>query len=557
MNKVRNMVLAVALVAAFTAYSGVANAGAFGVPDPTLGATVLGWFDIAVSGTDDVLPVFLNASNVTFYGEDVPTGFGVHFIIWTVRSFHVWDKNIPFSPWDVEPFSIRDIILNEMSQAQRNLIKVTVVRADATTQDRYQGYWTATTVARSPGQLNPPDPDYPHLYFNVLTGWVYLVDILAGRTDGYAMVPVEASTLYAGDLAMAFTLSFSADFWNRWWWWAAFRLLDPDGPGLNFPDTFNNPGLTTENDVGPWFSNLWNCSDGSFYLRHSLFPEGDADPPLEGAELIDDKVYERFDALAGINSELLTRGLVVSSDDTWLGRLPGTGTQLYAGGGMQLTGRYFRNPAASIVTQFANKMVLWADVNGASPGPRHVVATIYDEEENPLSLTINFPDELTIIYLDDIVGTWPAGVITFDTNDIVDSNGKNGMRLFWRWFYNTILGGNANFPNNFFPNTRSCSFAAIEQQYNELQLLGWTTNEGLGSAQESWSAAFLMVREYYIGDGNCPALFITRSVDQRLPGGAGGLLLPTTYKIFFVDVFGRTWGSPTCERNWNEYMVVP
>ena len=553
MHRVRIIGLAVALVVAFSTFSSTARAGAFGVPDPTLGATVLGWFDIAVNGTDDVLPVFLNASNVTFPGEDVPTGYGVHFIIWTVRSAHVWDKNVPFSPWDVEPFSIRDIILNEMSQFQRNQVTVTVVRADESTQDRYQGYWTATTVARSPGQLNPPDPDYPHLYFNVLTGWVYLVDILQGRTDGYAMIAVEADTLYAGDLALAFTLSFSADFWNRWWWWASTSLA------LN---QYNNPLLTTENDYAPWLSNLWNCADGSLFLRHAdAFTgglESDVDPPLEGNELLDTFVYERFDALAGINAEHLTRGLVVSSDDVWLNRLPGTGTQLYSGGGMILIGRYFRNPAAQVVNSFANKMVLWADVNGPSPGPRHVVATVYDEEENPLSLTISFPDELTVIYLDDIVGTMPAGVITFDTNDIVDSNGRNGMRLFWRWFYNTIPGGNTLFPFGFFPSSRPCTLAAIEQQPNELQLLGWTTNEGLGSAQESWSAAFLMVRDYYIGDGNCPALFITRSVDPRTPGGAGSLLDATAYDhLPFVDFFGRLWGAPVCEANLTAEFLLP
>jgi hypothetical protein len=474
----------------------------------------------------------------------------VHFIIWTVRSFHVWDKNIPFSPWDVEPFSIRDIILNEMSLAQQNLLRVTVVRADQSTQDRYQGYWTATTVSRSPGQLNPPDPNYPHLYYNVLTGWVYLVDILQGRTDGYSMVPVEASTLFAGDLATAFTLSFSADFWNRWWWWASFELfatVDPGGFAFLFPDTFNNPLLTVENDRGPWFSNLWRCSEGSFYLR-------DLD------DFVDDAVFERFDALAGINAEFMTRGLIISSDDVWLDRLPGTGTQVYSDGGMQLTGRYFRNPAAQAVDAFANKMVLWADVNGASPGPRHVVATVYDEDENPLSLTINFPDELTFIYIDDIVGSMPAGVITFDTNDIVDSNGKNGQRLFWRWFYNV----NALFPNGFYPSSRTCAFSAIEQQANELQLLGWTTNEGLGTAQESWSAVFLMVREYYSGlyTSTCPAVFVARTVDQRWPIGAGTLTQHNEGPEIFWDIWARLWDEAVCLDNlspfWYDlFMPVP
>ena len=268
MKKVTFTFMAVALLAvcmmATTAWAqgqyGLAS-GAFGSPDPTTGSMVMGWFDIDKNGTDNVLPVIVNMSTMDL-GSSSSSSYRVHIIIWDVNSNHVWDKNLQLSPWDVwADASIRDIVENTigdgMASAQRAQITETVT-IDGVEVERYRGYWTATVVWIPVGTAKPYQLNYPHAYVNVLGGWVYVVDLLDGRTDGYAMVSVETAELWANSQELAFMLSFSADFWNRPWWWAGFDV---------------------NNDIGPYYSWLWDCSQDEFFSDEEF-------------------VYERFDASA-------------------------------------------------------------------------------------------------------------------------------------------------------------------------------------------------------------------------------------------------------------------
>ncbi|MBI4776471.1 MAG: hypothetical protein HY788_20230 [Deltaproteobacteria bacterium] len=486
MKKVNNMLLAIALVAALTlGVSSIAKAGAFGDPDPTTGAMVMGWFDLDANGTDNVLPVIVNMSTTNLGGGGSP--YRVHLIIWDVNSNHVWDKNLILTPWDVwADASIRDIIENTIgdgfASAQKTAITETVT-IDGVQVQRYRGYWTATVVTTAVGSSKPNQLNYPHAYYNILGGWVYVVDLLDGRTDGYAMVSVEAAELWAGSIEMAFMYSFSADFWNRPWWWVNAVYV---------------PGAPVILPVGPYFSVLWQCS------LDEPFQTGDFDFPFG-------KVYERFDATACLNVSLLTTGKAVTSDDTWLARNPSCDELPYDGGeafvdedrgGMMLFGRFFRNPSGGAISNFNNKLVLWMDTNSTG---RSVVLVVCDEDEGCHSFPLLVPDELNIHRLDEVVADVLAGFIYFHTRQIENPGAKQRMLSYWRSVTGTdaaLYSCAGNFIANFLPGNVSCSAEGSENTSpfgNALQILGWTTNEGLGTAQESWGAIFPLLRKCILG----------------------------------------------------------
>jgi hypothetical protein len=488
MKKINNMLLAIALVAAFTlGVSSMANAGAFGDPDPTTGAMVMGWFDIgADSGdTDNVLPVIVNMSTENLSS---PSSYRVHLIIWDVNSNHVWDKNLSLTPWDVwADASIRDIIENTigdgMASAQRSAITETVT-IDGVEVNRYRGYWTATVVHTAVGTSKPYQLNYPHAYLNILGGWVYVVDLLDGRTDGYTMVSVEAAELWAETIEMAFMLSFSADFWNRPWWWV--------------DDTYV-VGDAAISATGPYYSVLWQCSlDEAYETGEESAPFG--------------KVYERFDATACLNVSLLTTGKAVTSDDTWLARDPSCDELPYDGGeafsdlnrgGMMLFGRFFRNPSGGAISAFNNRLIVWIDTNSTG---REVVLVVCDEEEGCHSFPLAVPDELNVIRLDEVVSDVLAGFIYFHSRQIESPGAAQRMLAYWRSITGTdsadynCAGGNSI--TDFLPGSVSCTADGAENDVpfgNALQILGWTTNEGLGTAAESWGAIFPLIRKCIVG----------------------------------------------------------
>ena len=453
--------------------------GAFGSPDPVTGSMVMGWFDIDKNGTDNVLPVIVNMSTYdlgTLPGET----YRVHLILWDVNSNHVWDKNLQLSPWDVwADASIRDIVENTigdgMASAQRAQIteKVTI---DGVEVERYRGYWTATTVWVPVGSSKPYQLNYPHAYLNVLGGWVYVVDLLDGRTDGYAMVSVESDFLFAGSMEMAFMLSFSADFWNRPWWWLG-------------DDVVGAPGVNT---VGPYLALLWDCSQDEFFQGIGF-------------------VYERFDATACLNASLLTTGKAVTSDDTWLARNPSCDQLPYDGGeafvdedrgGMMLFGRFFRNPSGGAISNFNNRLVLWMDTNSTG---RSVVLVVCDEEEGCHSFPLLVPDELNIHRLDEVVADVLGGFIYFHTRQIENPGAKQRMIAYWRSVVttdSTLYNCAANTITEFLPINVSCTAEGTQNTVpfgNALQILGWTTNEGLGTATESWGAIFPLIRKCILG----------------------------------------------------------
>jgi hypothetical protein len=528
MKKINNMLLAIALVAAFTlGVSSMANAGAFGDPDPTTGSMVMGWFDIGADAgdTDNVLPVIVNMSTTNLGTGTNP--YRVHLIIWDVNSNHVWDKNLILSPWDVwADASIRDIIENTigdgMASAQRSQITETVT-IDGVEVNRYRGYWTATVVTVAVGSSKPYELNYPHAYLNILGGWVYVVDLLDGRTDGYAMVSVESAELWAARIEMTFMLSFSADFWNRPWWWVDDTYVIGD-PSIPFP-----PSPV----AGPFYSALWQCSlDEAF--------EAGLDIEVNGIDAPYGRVYERFDATSCLNVSLLTTGKAVTSDDTWLARNPSCDQLPYDGGeafvdenrgGMMLFGRFFRNPSGGAISNFNNRLVLWMDTNSTG---REVVLVVCDEDEGCHSFPLLVPDELNIHRLDEVVADVLAGFIYFHTRQIENPGAKQRMLAYWRDVIDSNAAGSdtdlydCDYPGNiilgalgapdyFMPGTVSCSAEGSENNVpfgNALQILGWTTNEGLGTAAESWGAIFPLIRKCILG--NPATLEVLDSIDPDL-----------------------------------------
>ena len=504
MKKVKFMFVAAALLVACmmgTAAWAQGNfglaSGAFGSPDPTTGSMVMGWFDMDKNGTDNVLPVIVNMSTYdlgTLPPTDIEDIFGqdfrVHLILWDVNSNHVWDKNLQLSPWDVwADASIRDIIENTigdgMASAQRTQITETVT-IDGVEVERYRGYWTATTVLIPVGTSKPHELNYPHAHLNVLGGWVYVVDLLDGRTDGYAMISVESVELRANSQELAFMLSFSADFWNRpWWWWGGVSPFDP-APNLN----------------RPYLSLLWDCSQDEFLL----IPVGPGSLRRAGI------VYERFDASACLNASLLSTGKAVTSDDTWLARNPSCDQLPYDGGeafidedrgGMMLFGRFFRNPSGGAISNFNNRLVLWMDTNSTG---RSVVLVVCDEEEGCHSFPLIVPDELNIHRLDEVVADVLGGFIYFHTRQIENPGAKQRMIAYWRSVVGTDAAAydcTANTIADFTPSKVDCNDEGLQNSVpfgNALQILGWTTNEGLGTATESWGAIFPMIRKCILGD---------------------------------------------------------
>ena len=116
MNKVRKMLFVLAITSAcLVGFENTPTAEAFGTPDPTPGAMLMGWFDIGAEpgDTDNVLPVIVNMSTELLGLPGTSSPYRVHLIFWDVNSNHVWDKNLRLSPWDVwSDASIRDIIEN-------------------------------------------------------------------------------------------------------------------------------------------------------------------------------------------------------------------------------------------------------------------------------------------------------------------------------------------------------------------------------------------------------------------------------------------------------------
>ncbi|MBI4773258.1 MAG: hypothetical protein HY788_03590 [Deltaproteobacteria bacterium] len=460
--------------------------GSYGTPDPTTGSMVMGWFDIDVDGTDNVLPVIVNMST-TDLGAAPGNPYRVHLIIWDVNSNHVWDKNLQLSPWDVwSDASIRDIIENTigdgMASAQRAQITETVT-VDGVQVQRYRGYWTATGVSVPVGSSKPYEMNYPHLYANILGGWVYVVDLLDGRTDGYAMVSVETDELWAGSIELAFMLSFSADFWNRPWWWWDFTAA---------------PDAITGNITGPYVGFLWDCSQDEFFFEPIFDVNGN--------------FYERFDATACLNASLLSTGKAVTSDDTWLARNPSCDQLPYDGGeafidedrgGMMLFGRFFRNPSGGAISSFNNRLVLWMDTNSTG---RSVVLVVCDEDEGCHSFPLLVPDELNIHRLDEVVADVLAGFVYFHTRQIENPGAKQRMITYWRSVVtanSALYNCAANTIANFLPVNVNCSDPGLQNTTpfgNALQILGWTTNEGLGTAAESWGAIFPLIRKCILGD---------------------------------------------------------
>ena len=492
MNKVKKMLFVLAITSAcLVGFANTPTAEAFGTPDPTPGAMLMGWFDIGAEpgDTDNVLPVIVNMSTELLGLPGTSSPYRVHLIFWDVNSNHVWDKNLRLSPWDVwSDASIRDIIENTigdgMAAPQREQVTETVT-IDGVEVKRYRGYWTATAVTQSVGSSKPDQLNYPHLYFNILGGWVYVVDLLDGRTDGYPMVSVEADFLYANSMEMAFMLSFSADFWNRPWWWVGSTYV---------------LGNNTGNILGPYFSLLWDCS---------------LDEPVANIEL--GGVYERYDATACLNSQLLSSGKAATSDDTWLARSPSCAELPYDGGesfldedrgGMMLFGRFFRKPIDGALFNFNNRLVLWFDTNSVD---RRVVLVVCDEEEGCHSFPLVVPDELTIHRLDEVVADVLAGFVYFHTRQIESPGAKQRMLAYWRSVADPVAANPAasryactgNTITTFLPINVNCTLEGAENTVpfgNALQILGWTTTEGLGTAAESWGTIFPMIRKCILGN---------------------------------------------------------
>lgn len=474
--------LVIALVAVFAiGTSGVARAGAFGIPDDSPSAAVVGWFDITVSGTDNNLPVILNLQ-----GSDQL----VHFVIYSNKSVHVYDKTITLTRWDASPqefADIRSLIENEVAPSR----KAQLLNDEG---DRYEGYWIACTVFAETG--SEPDVDvYPHSYKNVLGGWIYLVDILNGVTDGYPAVNIEAATLWAGDFNIAFMLSGSADFFDRDWWWADQNNLD-----------YDTAAVQGANVTAPWVSRLWKEGGTDQFWTQTEIDGITAQPPLLVHKAQVNKVFERFDAVAGLNAQLLSTGRsVTTGDDTILARLDNGIGDPYGGANMTLYARYFADES-ELIANYSNRGVIWCDTPWNDELDDRVwnILTCNEEEDCP-SAQIPLPYELNIFDFVDIVP--PSHVTgylimpTLANGGIENPDSSNlNMAVYWQELtnYGVSWPATAGYLGAWYPKGGTAAGDAVDIA-SQLQLLGWTVNIGLGSVQQSWSAVFPMLRKYEVG----------------------------------------------------------
>ena len=116
------------------------------------------------------------------------------------------------------------------------------------------------------------------------------------------------------------------------------------------------------------------------------------------------------------------------------------------------------------------------------------------------------PDELNIHRLDEVVADVLGGFIYFHTRQIENPGAKQRMIAYWRSVADTdstLYNCTANTITDFVPINVSCTDEGARNAVpfgNALQILGWTTNEGLGTAAESWGAIFPLIRKCTIGD---------------------------------------------------------
>jgi hypothetical protein len=171
-----------------------------GIPDDVPGATLLFPFfkvnpDRTANSTLDTLLVVTNAYN---------SGVTVHFTIWTVESVHAYDFSVTLTKHDVFACTLYDILVSDDGCETEGVAPAPDAAAaslETTINGRtlLAGYVTADLVSAATS-LDPIDDNdvYPFLYYNILIGHEYVVDLPAGSAGGFNAVSIEAVDPDAG-----------------------------------------------------------------------------------------------------------------------------------------------------------------------------------------------------------------------------------------------------------------------------------------------------------------------------------------------------------------------
>jgi hypothetical protein len=202
-----------ALVAACFLFVGGGQAQAVvGIPDDVPANTLLyPFFKVNPNRTpnnaQDTLVVATNTDTNQFQW--------VHFVLWSVKSVHVYDFNVLLTPNDVFSCSLYDLILGPGCPGGVAPAPTSVATLLTTTLSTGEvvlaGYVTADAVLASTSLL-PTDLTYPRDDDNILIGHEYIVDLPAGSATGLNAVGIEHTNPQFGHPAVPFVGSTTGFF---------------------------------------------------------------------------------------------------------------------------------------------------------------------------------------------------------------------------------------------------------------------------------------------------------------------------------------------------------
>ncbi len=357
----------VAIVVAACLLLGEGKAQAkFGIPDDVPASTLLYPFfkvDPTPSATDrqDSLIVITNTANpqvaLAAVGSSAEHTW-VHITVWSAKSQHVYDFSVRLTPHDVFSCSLLDLLVNP-----DNLEKPCgVLQAPLGVIDQLKvgdilvGYVTADIVM-GPTSLFPGQVDYPFLDWNILVGHLYLVNLPAGSATGFNAVSIESVIGIFGLPGATF---------------ASLATGNANLRGIGHPAMFTPSQL----DIG-------------FYRNRCIEEQGPVANCLADTSPTGYDARERIDGPSGDAAQTFTAAIPVSSASE-------SPTALLI--------RYFSAPALN----GSSEVWLWKDRVTSGPAASVSVA-VYDEDENPHSVTFALPDEVNFAKTADIISPGVPG----------------------------------------------------------------------------------------------------------------------------------------------------
>jgi hypothetical protein len=180
-------------------FAGTPSMALVGMPDAVPGTDVIQpFFLVAVDGGLDTLSVITEVKGEAGY---------VHWTLYDQKSVPIINDNIPYTPYDVIPISIRGVLQAYASVAE--LEALTVNLGTALEPDLYyMGYIEFWNSNRWIPQVDPGATDP----YDNLIGHMYLVDLLNGIASGVVIPARELAQRKQIDNHNLLNI-----FWPGWW----------------------------------------------------------------------------------------------------------------------------------------------------------------------------------------------------------------------------------------------------------------------------------------------------------------------------------------------------